>query len=68
MNVEQGQGGSVFLEPSDNPNDAAEQQRVDAIVARGPGGAFALAGTAVAIVMAIWVAFYFLVFVARGGD
>jgi hypothetical protein len=59
----------VILEPSDNPNeDAAEQQRrVDAIVARGPGGAFALAGTAVAIVMAIWLMFYFMVFVARGG-
>jgi hypothetical protein len=60
----------VILEPTDHPNeDAAEQQRrVDAIVARGPGGAFALAGTAVAIVMALWLAFYFLVFVARGGD
>jgi hypothetical protein len=58
----------VFLEPNHNTDDAAEQQRVDAIVAKGPGGAFALAGTAVAIVMAIWVAFYFLVYVARGGD
>ncbi|MRW88614.1 hypothetical protein GJ699_01285 [Duganella sp. FT80W] len=47
--------------------DLAEQQRVDAIVARGPGGAFTLAGVAVAIVMAIWFAFYLLVFVARGG-
>ena len=63
----------MFLEPSDITkggavDSAAEQHRVDEIVARGPGGAFALAGTAVAIVMAIWVAFYFLVFVARGGD
>jgi hypothetical protein len=63
----------VILEPTDNPDanpdeDAAEQQRrVDAIVARGPGGAFALAGVAVAIVMAIWLVFYFMVFVARGG-
>jgi len=62
----------VFLEPTDMTNGgaadgAAEQRRVDEIVARGPGGAFALAGIAVAIVMAIWVAFYFLVFVARGG-
>jgi hypothetical protein len=47
--------------------EAANQQRVDAIVAQGPGGAFALAGVAVAIVMLIWFAFYFLVFVARGG-
>ena len=59
----------MIFEPSDNPNeDAAEQQRrVDAIVARGPGGAFALAGAGVAIVMAIWLVFYFMVFVARGG-
>jgi hypothetical protein len=49
------------------PGDAAEQQRVDAIVARGPGGAFTLAGAALAVVMLIWFAFYFLVFVARGG-
>lgn len=63
----------MFLEPTDSTHgggadSAAEQRRVDEIVARGPGGAFALAGAAVAIVMAIWVAFYFLVFVARGGD
>lgn len=49
------------------PGDAAEQQRVDAIVARGPGGAFTLAGVALAVVMLIWFAFYFLVFVARAG-
>ncbi|MFL6632752.1 MAG: hypothetical protein ACJ8HJ_10605 [Massilia sp.] len=59
----------MFLEPTDQDLDGGEQQRrVDAIVARGPGGAFALAGIAVAIVMALWLAFYFLVFVARGGD
>jgi asparagine N-glycosylation enzyme membrane subunit Stt3 len=63
----------VFLEPTDVTNGGAidspaEQRRVDEIVARGPGGAFALAGIAVAIMMAIWVAFYFIVFVARGGD
>lgn len=59
----------MFLEPTDRDPGGAEQQHlVDAIVARGPGGAFALAGTAVAIVMAIWLAFYFLVFVVRGGD
>jgi asparagine N-glycosylation enzyme membrane subunit Stt3 len=59
----------MFLEPTEQDQGSLEQQRrVDAIVARGPGGAFALAGLAVAIVMAIWLAFYFLVFVARGGD
>lgn len=58
----------MIVEP-DTPveTEAAQQQRVDAIVAQGPGGAFALAGVAVAIVMLIWFAFYFLVFVARGG-
>lgn len=58
----------MIVEP-DMPveTEAANQQRVDAIVAQGPGGAFALAGVAVAIVMLIWFAFYFLVFVARGG-
>lgn len=54
----------MFVEPD---TDMHDQQRVDAIVARGPGGAFAVAGTAVAIVMAIWLAFYLFVFVARGG-
>lgn len=44
-----------------------DQQRVEAVVARGPGGAFAVAGLAVAIVMAMWLAFYLLVYVARGG-
>ncbi|WP_170976652.1 hypothetical protein [Massilia sp. HP4] len=46
---------------------SANQQRVEAVVARGPGGAFAVAGLAVAIVMAMWLAFYLLVYVARGG-
>jgi len=63
----------MFMERSasevrENADDEAElQRRVDAIVARGPGGAFALAGAAVAVVVALWLAFYFLVYVARGG-
>lgn len=56
----------MILEPSDTP-EPDQQHRVEAIVARGPGGAFAVAGTAVAIVLALWLAFYLLVFVARGG-
>ena len=56
----------MIVEPSDTL-DPEQQRRVEAIVARGPGGAFAVAGTAVAIVLAIWLAFYLLVFVARGG-
>jgi hypothetical protein len=58
----------MFVEPSDwEGNPAEAQRRVDAVVARGPRGAFALAGVATAIVVAIWLIFFFGVFVARGG-
>lgn len=56
----------MILEPMDS-DGSADQQRVDAIVTQGPRGAFAVAGLAVAIVMAIWLAFYMLVYLARGG-
>jgi hypothetical protein len=58
----------MIYEPSDNSiqSPEANQAAVDAIVSRGPGGALALAGAATAIVLAIWFAFYFLVFVPRG--
>jgi hypothetical protein len=39
---------------------------VDAIVRAGPKGAIAVAGIATLIVLAIWLAFYFFVFVPRG--
>jgi len=56
-------------EPNEGEGGAAGQQRrVEGIVARGPGGAFAVAGVAVAVVVALWLAFYFIVYVARGGD
>jgi hypothetical protein len=42
-----------------------EQHRVEDIVSQGPGGAIAVAGVAVAIVLALWFAFYFLVFIPR---
>jgi len=42
-----------------------DQRTVDEIARHGPVGAFALAGTALAIVMAIWIAFYLLVFLPR---
>ena len=58
----------MICEPNESTVDGAEQQRrVDAIVARGPGGAFALAGVAAAIVMLCWLVFFFGVFVGRGG-
>jgi hypothetical protein len=42
------------------------EEEVDDVVARGPRGALALAGIATFIVVAIWLAFYLLVFVPRG--
>jgi hypothetical protein len=44
----------------------ADTARVDAIVAQGPAGAFAVAGVATVIVMAIFIAFYFFVYLPRG--
>jgi hypothetical protein len=58
----------MIYEPTElDSNPAEAQRRVDAVVARGPRGAFAVAGLGVAIVMAIWLVFFFGVFVARGG-
>ena len=45
---------------------STEDRRVDEIVGRGPAGAFAVAGVATAIVMAIYFIFYFLVYLPRG--
>ncbi|MFT4068609.1 hypothetical protein [Paraburkholderia sp.] len=39
---------------------------VERVVAAGPGGAIAVAGVAVLIVMAIWFGFYFFAFLPRG--
>jgi hypothetical protein len=44
----------------------AEDQRVDEIVTRGPAGAFAVAGLATIIVVAIYFIFYFVVYLPRG--
>jgi hypothetical protein len=57
----------MFYEPNDTSIETTEasQRAVDEIVSRGPGGALALAGLAVLIVVAIWFAFYLLVFVPR---
>ena len=42
-----------------------DDESVDAIVRTGPGGAIAVAGIATAIVIALWFAFYLLVFLPR---
>ncbi|RKP55738.1 hypothetical protein [Pararobbsia silviterrae] len=43
-----------------------EDREVDAIVRSGPRGAIAVAGVSTAIVIALWFAFYFFIFVPRG--
>jgi hypothetical protein len=56
-----------------NPNNEAhthvddpQGERIDEIVRSGPSGAIAVAGIATAIVVALWFAFYFFVFLPRG--
>ncbi|CAB3758116.1 hypothetical protein [Paraburkholderia humisilvae] len=44
----------------------ASDEDVERIIAAGPRGAIALAGVAALIVLAIWIGFYFLVFLPRG--
>jgi hypothetical protein len=44
----------------------SENDSIDAIVRSGPRGAVAVAGIATTIVIALWFAFYWLVFLPRG--
>ena len=46
--------------------DGIDEQELESIVGRGPGGAFAVAGIAAAIVTLIYYLFYFLVYLPRG--
>jgi len=43
-----------------------EDAKIDEIVRRGPGGTFAVAGVATAIVVAIYFAFYVFIYLPRG--
>jgi hypothetical protein len=45
---------------------AADDDAVGEIVSRGPSGAFAVAGIATAVVVALYFGFYFLVYLPRG--
>ena len=44
----------------------SDDAAVERIVAAGPRGAIWLAGVTTAMVVAMWIAFYLLVFVPRG--
>jgi hypothetical protein len=52
-------------DPGRDPSEL-EQDRIDEIVEKGPTGAFAVAGVATAIVVALWFAFYFFAYLPRG--
>lgn len=47
-------------------DESTEDAAVEEILSRGPVGTFAVAGLATAIVVAIFLAFYFLVYLPRG--
>jgi hypothetical protein len=55
-----------MAESGEQQSALPDQQPVDEIVARGPSGAFAVAGVATAIVVAIYLLFYFVVYLPRG--
>ena len=57
----------INSDPATDEGDASTQQDADvnAILRSGARGAVVLAGLATAIVVAIWLAFYLLVFVPR---
>ena len=55
---------SIDRDPTDMTVD--DQARIDAVVATGPSGAFAVAGVATTIVIALWLAFYVFAYLPRG--
>jgi len=46
--------------------DEVDDDAVDRIVAAGPAGTLALAGISIGLLLLIWFAFYFFVFLGRG--
>jgi hypothetical protein len=52
--------------PPDIERTEYSDAEVEEIVSRGPAGTFAVAGIATAIVVAIYFAFYFFVYLPRG--
>ena len=53
-------------QPRTHDEHEDEDRRVDEIVRRGPSGAFAVAGVATAIVVAIYLLFYLFAYLPRG--
>lgn len=62
-------GIELHVSAAVNPENVAvygRQDELEEIVAAGPRGAVAVAGLAVAVLLAIWVAFFLGVFLPRG--
>ena len=51
---------------SELPAEPHRDEKIERIVAEGPGGALTVAGIATALVVAMWFAFYLFVFLPRG--
>jgi hypothetical protein len=56
----------MIVSPDAPSSPETEDARIDEIVRAGPRGAIVIAGIATAIVVALWFAFYFMVFLPRG--
>ena len=56
----------VTLLQSGDEADIDAQSQIDEIVRQGPAGAFAVAGIATAIVLAMYFVFYISVYLPRG--
>jgi hypothetical protein len=57
---------AMIVSQDTSPSPETEDARIDEIVRSGPRGAVVVAGIATAIVIALWFAFYFMVFLPRG--
>ncbi|WP_297296524.1 hypothetical protein [uncultured Methylovirgula sp.] len=56
----------INAEPTAENPPTPENSRVEEILSSGPSGALVVAGIATVVVAALWLAFYFFVFVPRG--
>jgi hypothetical protein len=56
----------MIISQESHSSPEAEDARIDQIVRSGPKGAVVVAGIATAIVITLWFAFYFMVFLPRG--
>ncbi len=54
------------MQTPDDDESPEFQRKIDEIVSRGPSGAFAVAGVATVIVVAMFYLFYLLVYLPRG--